>query len=108
MAALMLQHIEIKADILNDPKYAYLFSVDEVNKLVLDGMPFREAYKQVGAQIEHGNFNPDKKANHTHEGSIGNLNNAEIAGAMDNLLQSFDFEKVKKSVESLISKSVKS
>jgi len=103
MAAFMLQHIEVKADILSDPKYAYLFSVDEVNKLVLEGMPFRDAYKQVGAQIEQGNFNPDKKTNHTHEGSIGNLNNAEIAGAMDKLLESFDFEKVKKSVESLIS-----
>ncbi|MFB9841724.1 argininosuccinate lyase [Mucilaginibacter ginsenosidivorans] len=103
MAAFMLQHIEVKADILNDPKYAYLFSVDEVNKLVLQGMPFRDAYKKIGADIEQGNFNADKKANHTHEGSIGNLNNAEIAGAMEKLLRSFDFDKTKKSVESLVS-----
>ncbi|HTI58612.1 lyase family protein, partial [Mucilaginibacter sp.] len=102
MAAFMLQHIEVKADILNDPKYAYLFSVDEVNKLVLEGMPFRDAYKKVGADIEQGNFNPDKKANHTHEGSIGNLNNAEIAAAMGKVLQSFDFEKVKTAVERLV------
>ncbi|HEX3383739.1 MAG TPA: argininosuccinate lyase [Mucilaginibacter sp.] len=102
MAAFMLKHIEVKADILNDPKYAYLFSVDEVNKLVLTGVPFRDAYKQVGFAIEQGNFDPEKKVTHTHEGSIGNLNNAEITEAMNKLLKSFDFEKVQKSVESLI------
>ncbi|HWD89715.1 MAG TPA: argininosuccinate lyase [Mucilaginibacter sp.] len=102
MAAFMLNHIKVKADILTDPKYAYLFSVDEVNKLVLNGMPFRDAYKQVGFAIERGNFDPEKKVNHTHEGSIGNLNNAEITEAMNKLLKSFDFEKVQKSVESLI------
>lgn len=101
MAAFMLQHIEVKKDILNDPKYAYLFSVDEVNKLVLQGTAFRDAYKQVGVAIEQGKFDPEKKANHTHEGSIGNLNNDKIAAAMDQVLKSFDFEKVKKSVESL-------
>jgi len=103
MAAFMLQHIEVKTNILDDPKYAYLFSVDEVNKLALEGMPFRDAYKKVGLDIEQGNFNPDKKASHTHEGSIGNLNNAEITASMDKVLKSFDFEKVRKSVESLIS-----
>ena len=74
----MLQHIEVKTDILNDPKYAYLFSVEEVNRLVLNGTPFRDAYKQVGLAIEKGDFNPDKQINHTHEGSIGNLNNSQI------------------------------
>ena len=102
MAAFMLKHIEVKADILNDPKYAYLFSVDEVNKLVLQGVPFRDAYKQVGLAIEQGNFNPEKAVNHTHEGSIGNLNNDKIAGAMDTLLKNFNFEKVEKSVKSLL------
>ena len=102
MAAFMLQHIEVKKNILDDPKYAYLFSVDEVNKLVLEGMPFRDAYQHVGAAIEQGNFNPDKKANHTHEGSIGNLNNDKISVAMGQLLKSFDFEKVEKAVESLV------
>ena len=102
MAAFMLKHIEVKANILNDPKYAYLFSVDEVNKLVLQGVPFRDAYKQVGLAIEQGNFNPEKAVNHTHEGSIGNLCNEQIAEAMDILLKSFNFEKVKKSVESLV------
>jgi argininosuccinate lyase len=102
MAAFMLEHIEVKTDILNDPKYAYLFSVDEVNKLVLSGVPFRDAYRQVGLAIEQGNFDPEKKANHTHEGSIGNLNNDKITEAMDELLKSFDFDKVKQSVESLL------
>ena len=103
MANFMLQHVEVKKNILDDPKYAYLFSVDEVNKLVLEGTPFRDAYKQVGMAIEQGNFNPEKKANHTHEGSIGNLNNDKIATAMNHLLKSFDFEKVQRAVESLVS-----
>ena len=103
MAAFMLEHIEVKANILDDPKYAYLFSVDEVNKLVLGGLPFRDAYKQVGMAIEQGNFDPEKKALHTHEGSIGNLNNEQISAALDTLVKSFDFEKVSRSVASLVS-----
>jgi argininosuccinate lyase len=102
MANFMLQNITVKTDILNDPKYAYLFSVEEVNRLVLSGTPFRDAYKQVGLAIEQGNFNPDKQVNHTHEGSIGNLGNAHITAAMDKLLGSFNFEKVAKAIERLI------
>lgn len=102
MATFMLQHIEVKTDILNDPKYAYLFSVEEVNRMVLDGTPFRDAYKKVGLAIEQGNFNPDKKVSHTHEGSIGNLNNTEITALMDKLLANFNFDKVQKAIESLI------
>jgi len=103
MANFMLKHIEVKTDILNDPKYAYLFSVDEVNKLVLGGTPFRDAYKQVGLAIEQGNFNPDKKVNHTHEGSIGNLGNEQIKAAMDKLIQHFDFDQVDEAIKKLIS-----
>lgn len=102
MATFMLQNITVKTDILNDPKYAYLFSVEEVNRLVLSGTPFRDAYKQVGLAIEQGNFNPDKQVNHTHEGSIGNLGNEHITAAMDKLLGSFNFEKVAKAIEGLI------
>lgn len=102
MATFMLQHIEVKTDILNDPKYAYLFSVEEVNRMVLDGTPFRDAYKQVGLAIEQGNFNPDKKVNHTHEGSIGNLNNAEITASMEKLLANFNFSKVQKAISKLV------
>ena len=102
MATFMLQHIEVKTDILNDPKYAYLFSVEEVNRLVLSGTPFRDAYKQVGLAIEQGEFNPEKQVNHTHEGSIGNPGNEHITRAMDQLLKSFDFEKVEKAIEKLV------
>ncbi|WP_295795432.1 argininosuccinate lyase [Mucilaginibacter sp.] len=103
MATFMLQNITVNANILNDPKYAYLFSVEEVNRMVLDGIPFRDAYKQVGAAIEKGDFNPDKQVNHTHEGSIGNLMNAEITTAFDKLVGSFDFGKVDKAVNQLVS-----
>src|SRR6201991_4152773 len=102
MANFMLQHITVKADILNDPKYAYLFSVEVVNKMVLNGTPFRDAYKQVGLAIEQGDFKPDKKVNHTHEGSIGNLGNEQIAAAMDNLLNSFNFDKVTVAIRKLV------
>jgi len=103
MATFMLQNITVNANILNDPKYAYLFSVEEVNRMVLNGTPFRDAYKQVGAAIEQGDFNPDKQVNHTHEGSIGNLMNAEITAAFDKLVGSFDFGKVEKAIEKLVS-----
>ncbi len=102
MAAFMLKHISVNQDILNDPKYAYLFSVEEVNRMVLNGVPFRDAYKQVGLDIEKGQFNPQKQVNHTHEGSIGNLNNKEIAAGMDKVLNSFDFGKVKCAIVDLV------
>jgi argininosuccinate lyase len=103
IAVFMLQNITVNADILSDPKYAYLFSVEEVNRLVLNGIPFRDAYKQVGLAIEKGEFNPDKQVKHTHEGSIGNLNNKEIAAAMDKLLNMFNFVKVETAIKDLIS-----
>ena len=103
MATFMLQNITVNKDILNDPKYAYLFSVEEVNRMVLNGTPFRDAYKQVGLAIEKGDFNPDKQVNHTHEGSIGNLMNEEITAAFDKLIRSFDFGKVEKAIENLVS-----
>jgi len=102
MATFMLQNITVKTDILNDPKYDYLFSVEEVNRLTLSGTPFRDAYKQVGLAIEKGEFNPDKKVNHTHEGSIGNLGNEYIEEAFNKLVSSFDFAKVKQAIEGLV------
>jgi len=102
MATFMLQNITVNADILKDPKYAYLFSVEEVNRMVLSGIPFRDAYKQVGLAIEQGDFNPDKTVNHTHEGSIGNLGNQHITAAFDKLLTNFDFAKVETAIEGLI------
>jgi argininosuccinate lyase len=92
LARLMLSNIEIKDNILADEKYKYLFSVEAVNELVNKGIPFREAYQQVGNQIEKGEFNFDfsKGLHHTHEGSIGNLQNEEIKKLMDVVLQKFN------------------
>src|SRR5205085_1003755 len=89
MASLMLTNIEIKKDILADEKYRYLFSVEEVNKLVLQGMPFRDAYKKVGMDIEAGEFKNDTAIHHTHEGSIGHPANKEIRMQMEKVLNSF-------------------
>ncbi|NIG53528.1 argininosuccinate lyase [Chitinophaga sp. Cy-1792] len=102
MTKLMLENIRIKDGILNDEKYQYLFSVEVVNNLVLQGIPFREAYKKVGMDIEKGTFSPEKEVNHTHAGSIGNLCTAQISGLMDNVLQSFSFDKVDKALEQLL------
>ena len=103
MAGLMLSNVEIKKDILSDPAYKYLFSVEEVNKLVNSGMPFRDAYKKVGLDIEAGNFKYDTNINHTHEGSIGSLCTEEIKKQMQKIAASFPFEKVNAAVEKLIS-----
>jgi len=92
MTRLMLSHIVIKDGILEDEKYKYLFSVEAVNELVNQGVPFREAYRQVGNQIEKGEFNFDykKQLHHTHAGSIGNLQNNRIAEEMQNVLKKFN------------------
>jgi argininosuccinate lyase len=102
MATFMLQNITVNQAILNDPKYAYLFSVEEVNKMVLNGTPFRDAYKAIGLAIEKGEFDPNKTVNHTHEGSIGNLNNAEISDAMTKVVGSFKFEAVSWAIAKLV------
>ena len=78
-----LKEIKIKNDILQDPKYDYLFSVDTLNEMVKNGMPFRDAYKTMGKAIENGNFKPKKDVNHTHEGSLGNLCLDDIQKKMD-------------------------
>src|SRR6187431_1752788 len=95
MAGLMLSNIDIKKDILADEKYKYLFSVEEVNKIVNAGMPFRDAYKKVGLDIEAGNFKYDTSVHHTHEGSIGNLGTEQIKKQMLKVSESFPFETVK-------------
>ena len=83
MADFMLANIRVSRDLLDDPRYRYIFSVEEVNRLVLSGMPFRDAYKKVGREIAEGTFTPDKKLNHTHIGSLGNLRNDLIVAKMD-------------------------
>ncbi|MFI3304115.1 MAG: argininosuccinate lyase [Rikenellaceae bacterium] len=86
MCDFMLQHIEIKDSILDDPRYNYLFTVEDVNKLVMDGTPFREAYKQVGMEVQEGRYEPTKEVHHTHEGSIGNLCTEQITAKMDEVI----------------------
>jgi len=102
MAGLMLSNIEIKKDILSDEKYKYLFSVEEVNKLVNAGMPFRDAYKKVGMDIESGNFKYEINIHHSHEGSIGNLCTAEIKKQMQKAVELFPFASVKSAIKNLI------
>ncbi|HWR32878.1 MAG TPA: argininosuccinate lyase [Chitinophagaceae bacterium] len=101
MAGLMLTNIEIKKDILADEKYKYLFSVEEVNKLVNAGMPFRDAYKKVGLGIESDNFKYNTHISHTHEGSIGNLCTEEIKKMMDKVVATFPFEIIRATIKRL-------
>lgn len=98
MTCLMLSAVQVKKDILSDEKYKFLFSVEEVNKLVLKGIPFRDAYKQVGNAIEKGEFTYSQKLDHTHEGSIGNLCNDKIAISMEQVVARFKFEKAEQAL----------
>lgn len=102
MATLMIKNIEIKKDILQNDKYKYLFSVEEMNKLVLEGTPLRDAYKKIGMDIENNNFQYSLQLNHTHEGSIGNLQNDAINKMMDRVISRFDFEKVNVALQKLL------
>ena len=101
MAKFMLEHISVNDNILDDPKYDYLFSVEVVNKMVLDGIPFREAYKRIGLDIENGTYNPERNVNHTHEGSIGNLCTDGITGLMDEVVSDFRFDIVEEAEKRL-------
>lgn len=103
MTAYMLEHIRIKDGILEDAKYAYLFSVDAVNAEVLNGMTFRDAYKKVGLDIEKGLFSAPESVQHTHEGSIGNLCNEQIVADFSATLGAFNFEKVAHAIAELVS-----
>jgi len=102
MAGLMLSNITIRPDILNDEKFKYLFSVEEVNKLVNNGMPFRDAYVKVGRDIEAGNFSYDTNIQHTHEGSIGDPGYHVIGKQLRARIESFEFEQVENAVAGLL------
>jgi argininosuccinate lyase len=102
MAALMIENMEVKQGLLEDPKYQFLFSVEEVNKLVNAGVPFRDAYKKIGLAIEAGDYTYSTKVAHTHEGSIGNLCTEEIANAMHKVLNSMNFNKVERQIDQLL------
>lgn len=102
MVTHMIREIKVNEHILDDERYAFIFSVEEVNRLVGQGVPFRDAYKQVGFEIEAGKFVPVKEVHHTHEGSIGNLCNEQISDLMQNIVESFAFDKVNEAEKKLL------
>jgi argininosuccinate lyase len=102
MSAYIVRKMEVNEDILSDQRYDLMFSVEEVNRLTTEGMPFRDAYKKVGLDIEAGNFTPNKNIKHTHEGSIGNLCNKEIEELMNSIVKDFHFDKIDKAISSLL------
>jgi len=102
MTSYMMQHMEVRENLLTDPKYLYLFSVERVNALVLSGTPFRDAYKQVAKEIEDDTFSAPTQLNHTHEGSIGNLSTEKIRAAMEKNLVDFHFEDKNQAIKELL------
>lgn len=102
MAAYIINKIQVNEHILDDPKYDNMFSVEEVNRLATGGMPFRDAYKKVGLDIEAGNFTPDKRVHHTHEGSIGNLCNDKIHELMEQVWSGFNFARTREAENRLL------
>lgn len=102
MAAYIINRMEVNEHILDDKRYDLMFSVEEVNRLAAAGMPFRDAYKKVGLDIEAGRFTPDKNIHHTHEGSIGNLCNDRISALMDTILDGFTFKKAEQAEKNLL------
>ena len=104
MATYIIKRIEANHDILSDSRYDTMFSVEEVNRLAAEGMPFRDAYKKVGLDIEAGTFTPNKDVHHTHEGSIGNLCNKDITALMESIYGSMEFEKATEAERALLNK----
>ena len=102
MATYIIERIEVNKEILNDSRYDAMFSVEEVNRLATEGMPFRDAYKKVGLDIEAGTFVPDKNIRHTHEGSIGNLCTEDIRKTMYSIYEAMNIEKARKAEEALL------
>ena len=102
MAAYIINKIQVNEHILDDPKYDNMFSVEEVNRLATGGMPFRDAYKKVGLDIEAGKFTPDKRVHHTHEGSIGNLCNDKIHELMEQVWSGFNFARAREAENRLL------
>ena len=101
MVTYIIQRIKANEHILDDPRYDLMFSVEEVNRLATEGMPFRDAYKKVGMDIQAGHFKPCKEVHHTHEGSIGNLCNEEIRALMDEVWNGFHFEQIEEAERQL-------
>ncbi|MEI7959592.1 MAG: argininosuccinate lyase [Chitinophagaceae bacterium] len=102
MATLMIENMKVTPQILEDPKYQFLFSVEEVNKLVNAGVPFRDAYKKVGEAIEEGSYTYSTQVSHTHEGSIGNLCTSQIASQMKWVMDKMELSKIENTIHQLL------
>ncbi len=102
MATLMIENMKVTPQILEDPKYQFLFSVEEVNKLVNAGVPFRDAYKKVGKAIEEGSYTYSTQVSHTHEGSIGNLCTSQIASQMKWVMDKMELSKIENTIHQLL------
>ncbi|MDY6098738.1 MAG: lyase family protein, partial [Bacteroidaceae bacterium] len=102
MTAYIISRIQVNTHILDDARYDLMFSVEEVNRRVVEGIPFRDAYKQVGLEIAAGEFTPDKQVHHTHEGSIGNLCNPQVKQLMQEVVEGFHFDRVAEAEEKLL------
>ena len=102
MTAYIISRIQVNTHILDDARYDLMFSVEEVNRRVVEGIPFRDAYKQVGLEIAAGEFTPDKQVHHTHEGSIGNLCNSQVKQLMQEVVEGFHFDRVAEAEEKLL------
>jgi len=106
MTTYIMHEIKVNTHILDDPRYDPIFSVEEVNRLAREGMPFRDAYKKVGLEIEAGEFKPVKEVHHTHEGSIGNLCNDRIVALMQQTMEGFHFERMEQAEKALLDRCV--
>ena len=97
-----MSEISIKENILDDDRYKFVYSVEDVNKMVIEGVPFRDAYKKVGMDIQAGQYEPTREIKHTHAGSLGNLCLAEIEAKMEAVVSKFNFEQVDQAFEKLL------
>lgn len=102
IAGFAIDHMTVNTNLMADERYKYVYSVEDVNKLVMQGVPFRDAYKQVGGQINAGTYEPTREVNHTHSGSIGNLCLDEIAEKMVAVVEGYEFEQIEKAYSELL------
>ena len=102
LAEKVLLQVRIREDILEDLSYKYISSVDQVNRMVANGVTFRDAYQEVAQQIRNKTYSPDQKFEHTHEGSIGNLCLDEICNKMNERMKAFDFNKIDTACKALL------
>ena len=102
IAGFAIDHMTVNTNIMDDDRYKYVYSVEDVNKLVMQGVPFRDAYKQVGGQINAGTYEPTREVSHTHAGSIGNLCLDEIAEKMAAVVEGYEFDQIEKAYSELL------